>query len=127
MKEATRARTKAYAPYSKFKVGAALSVNGKIYSGCNVENASFGATICAERTAIVKAASQGNLKIEDLVVVTDLKEPLAPCGLCRQVIAEFSTPTTRIWIANKKGIMTSMNFEKLFPSSMGARGKWFKG
>jgi cytidine deaminase len=126
-KEALSARKKAYAPYSKFKVGAALIANKKIYSGCNIENSSFGATICAERTAIAKAASLGAIKIEDIVVVTDLKDPVSPCGLCRQVIAEFAGPKTRVWIANTKGIVRSVEFAKLFPLPMGAQGKWFKG
>lgn len=126
-KEALRVRKMAYAPYSRFKVGAAFSVGKKIYTGCNVENASFGATICAERTAITKAISEGPVKIEDLVVVTDLADPLSPCGMCRQVIAEFSNAKTRVWMANTKGIVRSLNFDKIFPQPMGARGRWFKG
>lgn len=81
----------AYVPYSQFRVGAAvLAQDGQIYTGCNIENASFGATICAERVAIVKAISTGNRKILALAVVTDANEFARPCGICRQVIAEFA-------------------------------------
>ena len=88
---AIAARELAYAPYSKFAVGASLlGVNGQVFSGCNVENATYGATSCAERTAYGTAVQQGVLEFVALCVVTDVDEPAAPCGICRQVIAEFS-------------------------------------
>ncbi|KAJ3989062.1 cytidine deaminase [Lentinula detonsa] len=79
-----------YSPYSKFRVGAALlASDGTIIKGANIENASYGGTICAERTAIVKSASEGNRSFAALAVVTDVKSAISPCGLCRQVIREF--------------------------------------
>jgi cytidine deaminase len=83
-------RAKAYAPYSGFLVGAALRTRaGKVYVGVNVENASFPVCICAERAALVAAVSQGDREFDEIVVVTDAKEPAAPCGICRQMLAEF--------------------------------------
>ena len=84
------AREKTYSPYSHFGVGAALVCeDGSIYEGCNIENASFGLTNCAERTAIFKAVSEGHTKFKALAVVADTEGPCAPCGACRQVISEF--------------------------------------
>lgn len=90
IKAAINARSKAYAPYSNFPVGAAIMSDGKIFEGCNVENASFGATNCAERTAIFKAVSEGHQVIEAVAVIGDVNAFTYPCGICRQVIAEFA-------------------------------------
>lgn len=90
MELAKKARENAYIPYSKFAVGAALlASSGKVYTGANIENASYGLTICAERTAIVKAVSEGEREFSCIAIVADTPEPVLPCGACLQVMAEF--------------------------------------
>ncbi|WP_346685193.1 cytidine deaminase [Megamonas hypermegale] len=102
LEKAYEGRKNAYAPYSNFKVGAAvLMENGKIYTGCNIENASYGATNCAERTAIFKAISEGNRKICAIAIVGADDEYTYPCGICRQVIAEFADENTEIILGKK--------------------------
>src|SRR4051794_18812564 len=90
---ALKVRENSHSPYSHCKVGAALKTStGKIFAGCNVENASYGASICAEQSAIVKAVSElGPIQIREILVVTDATPPWSPCGICRQVIAEFGS------------------------------------
>jgi cytidine deaminase len=106
-KAAWLARERAYAPYSNFKVGAAIETEaGQIFTGCNVENATYGLTVCAERTAIQKAVSEGALapgQLKTIVVATKTDEPVSPCGACRQVIQEFATPETKVMLSNTKG------------------------
>mgnify|MGYP000956724181 CR=1 FL=1 len=110
------ARDKTYSPYSHFGVGAALLCeDGTIYEGCNIENASYGLTNCAERTAIFKAVSEGQTKFKALAVVADTEGPCAPCGACRQVMKEFKIPT--IIMANLKGNMEIVSIEDLLPFS----------
>lgn len=88
---AKEAMNQAYAPYSKFKTGAALlGKSGKVYTGCNVENISYGLTICAERTAVFKAISEGERDFEKIAVITGSEELVTPCGACRQVLGEFN-------------------------------------
>ena len=113
---ARQAREKAYAPYSRFKVGAAvLTSDGKIYTGCNIENASYGMSNCAERTAIFKAVSEGETKLEALAVIGDTNAPISPCGACRQVIAEFGIK--QVAMANLKGGVKIVTLEELLPFS----------
>jgi cytidine deaminase len=114
--DATKARERAYIPYSKFSVGAALlSDDGQIFTGCNIENASYGLTNCAERTAIFKAVSEGVTKFKALVVVADSPTPISPCGACRQVIAEFCKPDMPIYLTNLKGNVKETNIKELLP------------
>ena len=115
IKQAIEAMENAYAPYSKFKVGAALlTKSGKIYTGCNIENSSYGASVCAERVAIFKAVSEGEHDFELLVVATKTEEPSPPCGICRQVISEFSNDLP-IMLVNDKGSIIETNINKLLP------------
>lgn len=107
------AREQAYAPYSNFHVGAAvLGSNGQVFSGCNVENISYGLTNCAERVAIGAAIAAGVRKFEKVVVVADTKEPISPCGACRQVLAEFGVKT--VILANRTGSL-EFTLEELLP------------
>lgn len=101
VKLAKKAMENAYVPYSKFKVGAALlTEDGKVFTGCNIENASFGGTNCAERTAFFKAISEGYRKFQKIAVIADNPEHTYPCGICRQVLAEFGLGLEVI-VANK--------------------------
>ncbi|HHW22103.1 MAG TPA: cytidine deaminase [Clostridiaceae bacterium] len=115
---AVEAKENAYVPYSGFHVGAALYAdNGKVYTGCNVENASFGATICAERTAVVKAISDGAKKILAMAISSDSNSPTMPCGICRQVISEFCSPDMPLYLSNSRGEYKAYSFEDLLPHS----------
>lgn len=103
-----------YSPYSKFKVGAALlTKSGKIYTGTNVENSSYGLSMCAERIAIFKAVSEGETDFETLVVIGDTEKPISPCGACRQVISEFGVD--EIVLTNLKKDIKMMTVEELLP------------
>lgn len=113
--KAKKARKKAYAPYSKFKVGAALLLkNGEIICGANIENSSYGLTICAERVAIATAIAGGFSDFVAMAIVVDLPKPGAPCGACRQVIAEFA-PSLPIILANKQNDQIVTNLSELLP------------
>ena len=113
---AIKARENAYSPYSHFAVGAALLCeDGTLYEGCNIENASYGLTNCAERTAIFKAVSEGHIKFKALAVVADTEGPCAPCGACRQVMAEFKIPL--IIMGNLMGNIKMVTIEELLPFS----------
>lgn len=103
IESARTVREKAYAPYSGFKVGAAvMSESGKIYVGCNVENASYGATLCAERSAIANMVAAGETALVSVAVYVDRAEPAMPCGVCRQVISEFG-PHAEVIAATPQG------------------------
>jgi cytidine deaminase len=113
---AVAGREKAYAPYSHFKVGAAIATkSGDIYSGCNIENASYGLCNCAERTAIFKAISEGQTDFAMLAVVGDTDGPISPCGACRQVIAEFCPPDMPVILTNLKGERKETTVKELLP------------
>jgi cytidine deaminase len=113
---ATAARKNAHAPYSDFAVGAAvLADNGLIYAGCNVENRSFGATICAERTAVSSAIAAGAKRLRAVAVITDTAPPSPPCGLCRETLAEFGDGELPILLVNPAGGERRFRLGELFP------------
>lgn len=119
---ASSTKRNSYSPYSKFQVGAAVvSKKGKVFGGCNVENASYGGTICAERTAILKAVSEGHRSFTDIMIVTDAKTPTPPCGMCLQVMAEFCAPETKVWIGNTKKISKVLSLSDLLPNPFGPK------
>ena len=110
---AISAASHAYSPYSKVKVGCAIFANNQYFSGCNVENCSYGATICAERVAIAHGVSQGVRKIDAVYVYT--LQGWTPCGICRQVIAEFATEQTLIIIGDEHSTLATHTVESILP------------
>ncbi|OFZ31188.1 MAG: cytidine deaminase [Bdellovibrionales bacterium RIFCSPHIGHO2_01_FULL_40_29] len=109
-----------HSPYSNKKIGASVLLsNGKSYSGCNIENASYGGTVCAERVAIWKAYSENlsEVKIQEVVVASNEASPWPPCGFCRQVMAEFCTPETTVRLINPAGLEIVFIFKNLFPEA----------
>ncbi len=113
------AREKALALYSEFQVGAALQCeDGALFTGCNIESSSYGLTICAERTALFKALSEGERQFTCMTIVADTEELTAPCGACRQVLWDFA-PHIRITIANLKGKQISFRLQDLLPHPFG--------
>ena len=115
IEEATRVRLRAYAPHSKFPVGAALRTSsGRVFSGCNVENLSFGLTLCAERVCIGSAIAAGERKFNAIAIVADSREPIVPCGACRQVMAEFNAEVL-IYSATLTGKTSEFRLSELLP------------
>lgn len=119
IQKAWEAREKAYVPYSHFPVGAALLAGNTIYTGCNVENASYGLTICAERTAAVKAVSAGDKEFSLLAVVGHRQKPSTPCGACRQFLYEFN-PNLQILLLHEGGHEEVM-LKDLLPKAFGPK------
>lgn len=116
VRTAIAAKKKAYAPYSKYWVGSALIDNeGRVFSGCNVENASYPAGLCAERTAIVKMVSEGGKRIKAIVVAASSEEPVFPCGMCLQVIQEFGSDCEVIAISKNGKKIEKASMRTLFP------------
>lgn len=121
---AIKAKDKAYAPYSTFRVGAAaLMENGDIYQGANIENSSYSLTCCAERIAIFNAISNGNVQFAKFAVVADTEEPISPCGACRQVMAEFFNDQVDIFLVNKNGLVKRKTISQLLPYSFSLEEK----
>lgn len=116
IERAKQARENAYVPYSKFPVGAALELeDGRVITGCNIENASYGLSNCAERTAIFKAVSEGKPTIMQIAVIADTDGPVSPCGMCRQVMAEFCAPDTKVILTNLKDDVQETTVGELLP------------
>ncbi|KMJ60540.1 cytidine deaminase [Bacillus sp. LL01] len=108
----------AYVPYSKFKVGAALlGKDGKVYRGCNIENAAYSMCNCAERTALFKAYSDGMREYDAIAVVADTKRPVPPCGACRQVISELCAPEMKVILTNLHGDIQELTVGELLPGA----------
>jgi cytidine deaminase len=117
LQTARQAREQAYAPYSRYKVGAALLMDdGRVFSGCNVENASYGLSICAERTAVFKAVSEGARVITAVAVCTS--NAGSPCGACRQVLAEFAGDVP-VWLCDSQGGLRATTLYALLPDHFG--------
>ena len=115
---AVEAAEKAYVPYSHFPVGAALlTKDGRIFQGCNIENASFGLTNCAERTAVFKAVSEGNPDFQAIAVYGETKQPISPCGACRQVMAEFFKSDSKVILIAEDKSTVEMTVGELLPYS----------
>lgn len=118
---ARKARSHAYVPYSKFAVGAALlTVSGRVIEGCNIENAAYGVTNCAERTALFAARASGMTEFQKIAVVADAPRPVPPCGACRQVMAELCPPDMEVVLANMKGDMQRTTVRELLPGAFAA-------
>lgn len=116
--EAKKAMDRAYAPYSNFKVGAALlTENDTVYTGCNIENSSYSLTCCAERVAIFTAITHNERAFKRFVIIANSTDPIRPCGACRQVMSEFFSPTMPIHLCNLKGDMMETTLEQLLPYS----------
>lgn len=116
---ANEAKTHSYSPYSKFRVGAALlTSDGTVFQGANVENASYGGAICAERSAVVSAVSNGYTKFVAIAVAGDCPQPISPCGICRQFIREFGTHIV-IYLTRPDGTYVEKTLEEILPLSFG--------
>jgi len=121
IEEAKKAREFAYVPYSKYKVGAALlTKDGKVYRGCNIENAAYSMCNCAERTALFKAYSEGDVDYVAIAVVADAPRPVPPCGACRQVISELCSPEMKVILTNLKGSVQEITVKELLPGAFSA-------
>ncbi|WP_099158323.1 cytidine deaminase [Virgibacillus ndiopensis] len=118
IEEAKKMRSKAYVPYSKFPVGASLlTKSGKLYNGCNIENAAFPVTCCAERVAIFKAIADGETEFVEMAIAADTERPVPPCGSCRQVMSEFFNSSMTIHLTNLHNDVKTVNMEELLPFS----------
>ncbi|MCR4435596.1 MAG: cytidine deaminase [Clostridiales bacterium] len=118
VKTAREIMKNSYSPYSKFRVGAAVQTeSGKLFTGVNIENASYGATCCAERTAVFKAVSEGEKKVKAVAIASDSDDFIYPCGICRQVIGEFGDRETRIICSKNNGEYREYKLEDLFPNA----------
>jgi cytidine deaminase len=118
---ARSARRRAYAPYSRFRVGAAVRAGGLTFDGANVENASYGLTVCAERAAVVAAVLAGRRTLEGVAVASGTVPPTPPCGMCLQTLAEFAGPGLPVTLAGARGSRVETTLGALLPRAFGAR------
>ncbi len=120
---ALAAQRKSYAPYSKFRVGAAVQMSGELFDGANVENASYGLSICAERTAVFAAVLAGAHRLEAVAVCSDASPPSSPCGACRQVLLEFAPDPTTVTVTaiNARGERRVWTLAELIPDGFSGR------
>ncbi len=119
---ARAAQARAYAPYSKFRVGAAVRVpDGSVVAGANVENASYGLACCAERTAVFSAVAGGAREIVEVLVVGETDRPVPPCGACRQVLSEFAPPQAVVWLVGREGRVSRTTIGEILPDAFGPK------
>ena len=118
---AASARRRAYAPYSRFLVGAAVQAGGRVFAGCNVENASYGLTVCAERAAVAGAVAGGARRLEAVAVASGTAPPTPPCGMCLQTLAELGGPALPVVLVGKGGAREETTLGELLPRAFGRR------
>ncbi len=118
---AREARRRAYAPYSRFRVGAAVRAGGRVFAGANVENASYGLTLCAERVAAATAAAAGARRIDAVAVASGTDDPTPPCGMCLQALAELAPPTAPVLLVGRRGGRVETTLGALLPRAFGRR------
>ena len=122
LQAARAAQGRAYAPYSKFRVGAAVRLaDGSVVAGANVENASYGLACCAERTAVFTAVAQGARRLSEVLVVADTDRPVPPCGACRQVLSEFLDKDAPVWLVGRDGQAARTSVGEILPGAFGPR------
>ena len=118
---AREARSHAYAPYSHFRVGAAVRVAGRVFTGCNVENSSYGLTLCAERVAVARAVAEGARRLDAVAVASSTAPPAPPCGMCLQTLAEFGGPETQVLLVGPRGPAVETTLGALLPRAFSRR------
>ena len=118
---ARAARRRAYAPYSRFRVGAAVRARGRVFEGANVENASYGLTLCAERSAVTAAVLAGARRLDEVAVASGTSPPTPPCGMCLQTLAEFAGPELPVLLAGARGAVVETTLGELLPRGFSKR------